>query len=643
MPTILALVLVAIQDFTVVQTKRLRRAAKFMKDPDAVFWMLLTLIVLCPLHALMATHFRSTGAENSSTCMISETKQAINVCVTSLCQLLFEPLSVNSVRWCALCGLVAVTQAKRVLIRREVLRVLGGTVLRQVERFTDPLVSLLEAFGDPSLSAQELQSACNKAFNARPCCRCHSLKRLIQIHKNAVLATSNLGKKAMVRAAVAWLPSILMAERSHSGSKHRVSIKRGKTRRWRRQIAQYILDCMRTIYAASEQGKSMLGTLTGRTWSNFFQRVKKKKKRCGVGSNGKRHCINNKSEELRNLGFRKEQFDTLRDTWAKHYDNDMTQEEKNDVLADFNCQRKLKKNEVRIARESDSANVTSTYAGRQHWKMASNFYPVAVEVYKLWASEKRSAENLAERSRGGLRALANACLPEKSFVDKPLGRKLKLDEEGKSCLQKHKGFCVDVDVGMADAFGGALATIKAHEGKDAAGCAVWRYLAADNADLFVIHAAYVGNPRYASVYFVCEISDGNPDHPPYELKIKGVDEPALKLSGGGEIGSSIEYLLSSQLAARVMRMMQPVAMLKVEHTVGETSADIIVSGTELICHIEESLRGMKRKREEENKKRGAQRGEREGRRGSSVCWPCQASATSQSQTKAWAAWQQRGE
>ena len=276
--------------------------------------------------------------------------------------------------------------------------------------------------------------------------------------------------------------------------------------------------------------------------------------------------------------------------------------------------------------------------------MASNFYPVAVEVYKLWASEKRSAENLAERSRGGLRALANACLPEKSFVDKPLGRKLKLDEEGKSCLQKHKSFCVDVDVGMADAFGGALATIKAHEGKDTAGCAVWRYLAADNADLFVIHAAYVGNPRYASVYFVCEISDGNPDHPPYELKIKGVDEPALKLSGGGEIGPSIEYLLSSQLAARVMRMMQPVAMLKVEHTVGETSADIIVSGTELICHIEESLRGMKRKREEDNnKKRGAQRGEREGRRGSSVCWPCQASATSQSQTKAWAAWQQRGE
>ena len=143
MPTILALVLVALQDFTVVQTKRVRRAAKFMKDPDAVFWMLLTLIVLCPLHALMATHFRSTGAENSSTCMISETKQAINVCVTSLCQLLFEPLSVNSVGWCTLCGLVAVTQAKRVLIRREVLRVLGGTVLRQVERFTDPLVSLL--------------------------------------------------------------------------------------------------------------------------------------------------------------------------------------------------------------------------------------------------------------------------------------------------------------------------------------------------------------------------------------------------------------------------------------------------------------------------------------------------------------------
>ena len=124
-------VVLCAKNYKVIQAKRLRRAAKFMKSEDALFWLVLTLAILSPLHSLMSTLFRVTGRDNYTVCMISGTEQAINSCVTALCSLLFDVVASTGVKWGALAALVPVSQKERQLIRRELLRVLGGIDLQK--------------------------------------------------------------------------------------------------------------------------------------------------------------------------------------------------------------------------------------------------------------------------------------------------------------------------------------------------------------------------------------------------------------------------------------------------------------------------------------------------------------------------------
>lgn len=77
--------------------------------------------------------------------------------------------------------------------------------------------------------------------------------------------------------------------------------------------------------------------------------------------------------------------------------------------------------------------------------MGDALFPLKQSVFLDFQERVKQELGIAHRSRGGLRAIGDAVLPEDSLVVKPYEETLKVVNRLIPCCLKHPGFCATVD------------------------------------------------------------------------------------------------------------------------------------------------------------------------------------------------------
>jgi hypothetical protein len=111
-------------------------------------------------------------------------------------------------------------------------------------------------------------------------------------------------------------PSIKMTERDHAGNRHRAATASGKTKSWRRQCGQYIINRCRQRFLKVPGGKRRLTYISSLSWKQFSTRSTMTARR-GTGGNGMRAYINELSQQHGGMNLNRAEFAVLRKQWAE--------------------------------------------------------------------------------------------------------------------------------------------------------------------------------------------------------------------------------------------------------------------------------------------------------------------------------------
>ena len=224
-----------------------------------------------------------------------------------------------------------------------------------------------------------------------------------------------------------------------------------------------------------------------------------------------------------------------------------------------------------------------------HFGMGSRRYPIAKD---LWEEAIRESN---DKSRGGLRAVANQSLPEMSLVMKPFPYRLKAPKSYRTyCRRNHKGLCITQHGGIADQVRACVTHLKKHESHTTEGCRTYRFYAASlgldrdrSCDLFFSLGPVRLNPKYKALYFrgtALLPGDGAPPFP-FEVTDDIESRPCLGFPGVVEDGyTRLRSFTSWALAVLLAQTFPgPVAMELLHFQATSISRTIRITGAEIVC------------------------------------------------------------
>ena len=209
------------------------------------------------------------------------------------------------------------------IIRQEIARMIGGLHVRcgipmeeQPRRFFREIHHADQVLGGGSEEA--LRSAARRLCDMRPCCQSLAAQRTI----GRVGTPENLDMEECRRVSsavhMAVRPTIKATERDHAGNRYRGTTASGRTRSWRRQVAQYIVTRSRERFIRTAGAARRLKFISQMSWRQFRARASLSS-RSGIGGSGKREYINLKSKESKGR-WSQAVFQLKRVEWAQQYD-----------------------------------------------------------------------------------------------------------------------------------------------------------------------------------------------------------------------------------------------------------------------------------------------------------------------------------
>ena len=515
---------------------------------------------------------------------------ALNTLTSCLVMAFFEHPGVEGSQvWAPIRGMCDLTdQATLKLIRREVLRLLGGThvrlaliALQEPRAFWRDVKAATMADNDDLI----LQAIDALTFQT-PCCCPSSVKQILGMLGREVGSVipppvADIGDfKELAKAVDAvQKPSIKATERNHAGNRHRAKIS-GRVRTWRRQVAQFIVTRSRERFVKIPQGKKRLRYVTSDSWRRFRSRATMTTRR-GVGGNGLREFINRKSKQARGM-YNREQFKIARQRWVTEY-RAMSRDQRRQVSEEFHQTQRMTK--ARLASDLGlHANVVqeredNAFVSRTHWRCGSIHLPLSEDKFKEFIATQQP---VSEHNRNGLRKIARTILPEASLVVPPTGKKL-VAPRSRECFTKHPGFCRmrHAYLEAADFYSTVFELLKAQEKETRAGMVLLRFVITDEREdpgatppaslasdcedeceniefrpvlLHFLFASFRNRPRYTASYVACKFeSEGDKERAaegnfPYTVVAVEFDRPAVPMPTSNEPGFDVDTMTSWKVA-----------------------------------------------------------------------------------------------
>lgn len=566
----------------------------------STFAVVVTLCALSPVHALLVGLFNHCSEKARDT-GYDAVVQSINSSATSCVDKLDSHPS-DGAEWLLvrMAG-AGVDDAIAKSLRAEEVRVLTNLFFRLALRASEPPFQFMRAVGmvldpaSPQLDEQRsIAKAADDLFNLRPCCRSLPCRRLIDFLGSPASAASPEKLQALHGPSRAWRGSLLHAERKRAGGKRRTNKLHGKPRSWSRQVSQYIVSEAANAFE-QDRGITMKSRTARTNWNSFRLRMTKKR-RAGLGGNGKMVYLNEKLHQLRRQNLKRGEIHKRMRALASQYDED------NELQLQYRLKhRRLHRDRVALRKQRQRSRkgkhgkmAEALPVDTRPWGVASDSHPISKEFLEKHMQSMQKDYQIKGGQRGGLRRIAEYCLQESDFIIPPKCKTLKHPEEAPCCL-KHPGFCRGVAqeaaVGVEEKYKAIVSNLHQHTtvGHEARTLFRVRSTPCDGDGqpwhVYFFMGKWHGRPQIR-VLLKCKLVEGQGGgEAPFVVAMQIEEAPLiqphsiLQRTVGMQTSLSLAYELAEASEARGCSF----ALDLLEHSVGETLAQMRVTAVKTIC------------------------------------------------------------
>ena len=540
--------------YAVMMGKRMRRGKKAMVDILWHFSILISLIILHPLHTFMSVVLACSSDEacTGGATPMCDIMDAANATGSFICELLRADVHDGSGRW----GLLHVCEAAipsdfpRAIIRRDLHRAYGGLNMRAFRPMaSSPDWQLFVVLETPYPGFELRVARAKRVCQYKSCCRDVCYQGFLGWCRTASTAD-------LIEAKKTYRPWIIRTERDHGGNQKAERGKQGKARSWRRQVSNYVCRLSKTRWKRSACVTKDSRHLSGQSLKVIQLKTKASTSRAGIGGNAMMGYVNRKLDELRGHGAGG-RLDNERSMFAREYDAQLPEQRGAEVTS-FRAQQAQRRAQLQqeartvLAEAQRDSEADSVKDPSTHFGMGTRLYPVTVAALEECLREHNPVDGV------GFRRAADACLPELDLIAKPACRRLQLPKGFRStCHWMHRGLCrstPDAEYKMALA---AQRNIGKFEKVTEAGSMILRFCRGGNSVKEDLHFAFSSlrmNPKYHAEYTLMHrdanslAQDG--DHFPFLLTDSMLDTPPTGIT----VNVCKDYVMLEQMTSWQMSL-----------------------------------------------------------------------------------------